>query len=170
MANCSRCGAYISSGDKCSDCENNTYLVDTFTSYANSLNRRQVENASRSSSYDDDDDDSYSSSSYSSGDSYYIDQRNGFVSFLFGVVIGLGVCLTVFLVYQKLAIDNVYILTGVIFGSLLAGFIIALVAWRNKKNILFIVMLALAIPGYISLVQEIQESKKGAKTEQSTTQ
>jgi len=166
MANCSRCGCYISSGDMCSDCDNNTALTRVFTSAVNDVNRRTYENASRYSSSDDEG--SYSSSSYSGG-AYYEDQRNGFVSFIFAVVIGFSICISAFLACIKLGIDSTLIRTLVILISLFAGIIITFKAWRNKKNILFIIMLALAIPGIIVAVNEIKGNKSGSLLSVSTS-
>ncbi|MCL2802311.1 MAG: hypothetical protein FWD28_11205 [Treponema sp.] len=88
--------------------------------------------------------------------------RHGFVSFIFSLVIGIGICLTAFWVYQNLSLDNVFILTAIILISLIVGMIITYKAWRYKKTILFIIMLALAVPGVIS---QFGGSPSGSRTE-----
>ena len=163
MANCVNCGAYVDTyGEKCSDCKNNTYLVDTFTSYMRSQQEETRERNRSSYSDNDTSDSDYNTTDYDSSDyssSSYADQRNGFVSFLFGLIIGVGVCSTTFLILAKLPITDALIRGFIIFGGLLTGFIVSLLAWRNKKNILFIITLGIAIPGLYLLVKEIMQLK-----------
>jgi hypothetical protein len=108
-----------------------------------------------SSSVSNSGDFSISSSSSTSSKSGYVGQRNGFVSFLFGLVSGVGFLGTAFFVLAKFNL-SFYLNVALYLAALLAGFIITWAAWRNRKNILFIIMLALSVPGYIILIGEIR--------------
>jgi len=102
----------------------------------------------------------YSSSSYS--DYSYDEPRNGFVSFLFGLIIGVGIALSAYWVYKMMSDETggtVQVL--VILGGLIAGIIITFLAWRNRKYILFFIMLTLSIPGWYNVAIEILGLQNG---------
>ena len=109
-------------------------------------------------------------SSSSSKKSSYADQRNGFVSFIFGAIIGTGILATVYWAYLKFGLDNVYFLSLGSIGILLAGIITTYIAWRNRKYILFFVMLALAAPGIYFASSEIIKLYNGEQTDQTQPQ
>jgi len=78
------------------------------------------------------------------------DQRNGFVSFLFGLVCGIGAyfasdwVLSLFLEEYK---------AGLIFGVIaIIIFFIASSAWKNKRNVVFIITLVFGVVGYLNLL------------------
>jgi len=126
-----------------------------------------------SSSYDDDDDDT-SASSYDDDDddtsaSSYVEQRNGFVSFLFGLVGAVGVFGTAYYILAKLHL-NFFINLALYFIVPIAALIITYSAWRNRKYILFFIMLALSVPGYIGLTGEIRSPKSTQTTQTAITQ
>jgi uncharacterized protein YraI len=75
----------------------------------------------------------------------------------------LGVCGTA---YRFLWDKFPYLLVniGIIIAGLLAGFIITYTAWHNRKNILFIVMLGLSVPGYLLLIGEIRAKQTATVT------
>jgi len=113
-----------------------------------------------SSSSDSGSSSSYSSSSYSGYS--YDEPRNGFVSFLFGLIIGVGIALSAYWVYTMVSDETggtVQVL--VILGGLIAGIIITFLAWRNRKYILFFIMLALSIPGWYNVAIEILGLQNG---------
>ena len=89
-------------------------------------------------------------------------KRSGFVSFLFGAVIGFGFAFTAYWVCKYLSVTDGLKLSGAILGALIAGFIITFLAWRNRKNILFFIMLALSIPGLYGIAGEIKGQNSGA--------
>jgi len=88
-------------------------------------------------------------------------QRNGFVSFLFGLVCGAGVLLTSLWI---LVLFTGVITSGLlIFGLLAVGIVSAIIAgkaWRNKKNVIFIIMLVAGIIGWFSLIGLMPNSLK----------
>jgi len=98
---------------------------------------------------------SVSSSEQPSNAKSHRKKGNGFASFLFGLVSGVGFLGTAFYILAKLNL-NYYLNVALYIAAFLAGFIITCAAWRNRKNILFIIMLALSVPGYIVLTGEIR--------------
>ena len=93
--------------------------------------------------------------------------RNGFVSFLFGLVISAGFAGTFYLIYWLLKFDiAVLVLLGII-GSLIAGFVMGFIAWRNRRNILLLILLAISIPGIIYGISEITKSSNVVHTYES---
>ena len=89
--------------------------------------------------------------------------RNGFVSFIFALICGGGVLLS--LVWYLVLKDGEGLNIGLLgFLGLLAVLVIAAIiagyAWSYKKNILFILMLALAVPGLLSLAGMVPNSLK----------
>jgi hypothetical protein len=91
-------------------------------------------------------------------------KRNGFVSFLFGLVCGGGALLgsvwiiLLFLGGEKYSIS----LTGIL-GLLSLSIIVGTTAgkaWSNRRNLLFIFMLLIAIPGWLSLFGMVPNSLK----------
>ena len=78
-------------------------------------------------------------------------KRSGFMSFIFGIAAAVGIFNTAALVFQKLNIDNKTIFNSGLIAAAAAGFIVTLIAWRNRKYILFLIMLAVSVPGYLGV-------------------
>ena len=108
---------------------------------------------------------SSSSKSSSSSASTYGDQRGVFLSIVFALVCGLGSFLTLKMIFNLLSGNGVNIIT---IGALIFGFIITFIAWRNRKNVLFVLMLVIGVVGYLNLFGIIGNKTPKAKTE--TTQ
>jgi TPR repeat protein len=81
---------------------------------------------------------------------------NGFLSFLFGVVGGIGATLTVgWIIINIAGMESLPKFPALI--MIVVGFFIAYNGLRNRKNILFLVMLALTIPGWLIMFRIIPE-------------
>ena len=86
----------------------------------------------------------------SSSSSDYIDQRNGFVSFIFGLVCGVGTFFTSMWIAQMILgkITSLLVLLGMVAVGIIS-IVITAKAWKNRKNIIFIIMLILGIYGWL---------------------
>jgi hypothetical protein len=93
-------------------------------------------------------------------------KRKKLLSFFFGIIGSLGFILAGTWVYNLLSLDNVYILTFSIIGLLVAGFIITFKAWQTRKNILFLVILAISVISFAGMFAESKKSgsSKGVQT------
>ena len=88
--------------------------------------------------------------------------RNGFVSFLFGLVCGAGILFTITWILVMLFVESWASFLTII-GVLVVGIASAIIsggAWSSKKNILFAFMLALAAPGWLSFAGLVPDSLK----------
>jgi len=107
---------------------------------------------------DDNWEDKYNSSITSSP---IIDKRNGFLSFLFGLVCGAGVLLTS--LWILVLITGVVTSGMLIFGLLAVGIISGIYAggaWRNRKNVRLGIFLIIAVVGWLSLFGIMPNSLK----------
>jgi len=115
-----------------------------------------------------------SSSSTSSTSSVGDDQRNGFVSFLFGLVGAVGSVLGIKLfIIPRINLVDEWILVISICLYLIVPLValgVTYSAWRNKRNILFIILLALIIPGYIGFIGTKAMSGKSPKPQTTQTE
>jgi len=122
------------------------------------------ENARASASRSDDD------TTSSVGD----DQRNGFVSFLFGLVGAVGSVLGIklFIIPRINLVDELILVISICLYLIvpLVTLGVTYSAWRNKRNILLIIMLALIIPGYIGFIGTKAMSGKSPKPQTTQTE
>jgi len=136
-------------------CQFGNRSLDKLKALGISYSPKSSNASTSSSSYSDD---------YSSYSGSYDDKRNGFVSFLFGAVAGVGIMFTAGLIYNHFIGRGQSTLPIIpILVVLVAGLIVTLIAWRNRKYVLFFIMLALAVPGYLGLF-EIIPQEPGAST------
>ena len=149
---CYHCGGRGRVNKQCSACSGSGQVADS------SSNSSSYSSPSYSSpSYTP----SYSSPSYSP--SGYTNQRNGFVSFIFGLVCGFGAALTIGWIYNNLTGASRFPIIP--FLVLLAvGLSITFNAWRNRKAILFLIMLALSLPGWLVTFGVIPEHLRTNQT------
>ena len=114
-----------------------------------------------------------SSSSTSSTSSVGDDQRNGFVSFLFGLVGAVGSVLGIklFIIPRINLVDELILVISICLYLIvpLVTLGVTYSAWRNKRNILLIIMLALIIPGYIGFIGTKAMSGKSPKPQTTET-
>ena len=101
--------------------------------------------------------------------------RNSFVSFLFALVCGGGVLLTVVWISLLASGGSIKLSLLPVLGILASGIVSAIIAgraWRNKKNFVFIIMLVAGIIGWLSLFGLVPNSLKStfinAQTEQTS--
>jgi len=119
--------------------------------------RRRAQQQAQASSYTP----SYSSSSSSYSSSYsgsesYDDKRGAFLSIVFGLVCGIGAAFTIG--WICIQITGIYPFPVMVFLVLMVVcFIVTFIAWRNRKNKLFLILLALCIPGWLAVFGIIPE-------------
>ena len=103
-----------------------------------------------------DGDDNYierSSSSYYDDD----DKRGAIISGIFGIVIGIGLAFTLDWIFiQITGISPFPIIPFLI--ALGAGIVITFLVWRNRKYIIFFILLVLCIPGWLAVFSIIPEN------------
>jgi uncharacterized protein YgiM (DUF1202 family) len=124
--------------------------------------------SSSSSSYDNSN--SYGNSSYypSYSNSYDYDKRGFISSAFFGLLCGFGIAMIIGWVFIN--ITGVYLFPKMPFLILMGIFtVITFIAWRNRKTFLFILMLALSVPGLLATVGIIPERIGGISVAQSGT-
>ncbi|MCL2762397.1 MAG: hypothetical protein FWD36_04190 [Treponema sp.] len=84
------------------------------------------------------------------------DKRGAFLSVVFGLVAGIGAGLTVGWIYNNLF--GAASFPGILYLIVLAaGFFFTFKAWRNRKTALFLIMLALTIPGFLVVAGVLPE-------------
>jgi len=97
---------------------------------------------------------SSSSSSYSGGND--VVPRGKFLSIVLGLVCGLGATLAVgWVIVNMTGMAKLPTIPALI--MIVVGFIATFDSWRWKKNVLFLVMLALTIPGWLIMFRIIPE-------------
>jgi hypothetical protein len=82
--------------------------------------------------------------------------RGKFLSIVFGLVCGLGATLAVgWVIVNITGMSKLPTIPGIIMS--IVGFIATFDSWRWKKNIVFLVMLALSVPGWLIMFRIIPE-------------
>jgi uncharacterized protein YraI len=96
-------------------------------------------------------------------------KRNGFVSFLFGLVGAFGLAFTIGWIYNNITgAESFPIIPSLI--TLVAGFIITFYAWRNRATILFLIILGISVPGWLAAVGVIPEHLRTSQSSQTTAE
>jgi hypothetical protein len=100
-----------------------------------------------------------------SGGSGYTDKRGVFLSLIFGLVGGIGSAFTISWIAKLIA--GFQPISGMVFLAILAaGFVVTFIAWRNRKTVLFLAMLALSVIAALVVFGVIPENFRKTQVEQ----
>jgi uncharacterized protein YraI len=96
-------------------------------------------------------------------------KRNGFLSFIFALAGGIGSAFTIGWIYNNITGAEKFPLIP-FFAILAVGLIITYKAWRSRANILFLIMLALSVPGWLAVTGVIPEHLRTSQSESASSQ